>query len=42
VKTSNFNNIALFEYHDEPLAASSKLPNKIDDKTVHERFKILK
>lgn len=33
-----FNNIALFEYHDEPLAASSKLPGKIDDKTLKQRF----
>lgn len=33
-----FDNIALFQYHDEPLAASSKLPNKIDDKTLKERF----
>lgn len=33
-----FDNIALFEYHDEPLAASSKLPNKIDEKLIHTRF----
>lgn len=33
-----FDNIALFEYHDEPLAASSKLPDKIDDKTLKQRF----
>lgn len=42
VKNSDFNNIALFEYHDEPLAASSKLKNKVDDRTIHERFEILK
>jgi ribosomal protein S12 methylthiotransferase len=42
IKTSNFNNIALFEYHDEPLADSSKLPNKIDDQIIHSRFEILK
>jgi tRNA A37 methylthiotransferase MiaB len=28
----------LFEYHDEPLAPSSKLPNKVDDKTLKQRF----
>lgn len=33
-----FDNIALFEYHDEPYAASSKLPNKIDDTTLKQRF----
>ena len=33
-----FDNIALFEYHDEPFAASSKLPNKVDDDTIRERF----
>ena len=38
VKKWYFDNIALFEYHDEPLAASSKLPNKIDEKTLHKRF----
>lgn len=33
-----FDNIALFQYHDEPIAASSKLPNKIDDKALKQRF----
>jgi len=33
-----FDNIALFEYHDEPYAASSKLPNKVDDQTLKTRF----
>lgn len=42
IKSSDFNNIALFEYHDEPLAASSKLPNKVEDEVIRERFKILK
>ncbi len=36
-----FDNIALFEYHDEPLAKSSKLPNKVDDLVLKERFKII-
>jgi ribosomal protein S12 methylthiotransferase len=34
-----FDNIALFEYHDETLAESSKLPDKISDKVLHERFR---
>jgi ribosomal protein S12 methylthiotransferase len=38
IKEDHFNNIALFEYHDEKLAESTKLPNKIDDKTIRERF----
>ena len=42
VKNSRFNNIALFEYHDEPLAASSKLPNKVDGKVIRKRFEKLK
>jgi tRNA A37 methylthiotransferase MiaB len=37
-----FDNIALFEYHDEPLAESSKLKDKIDEKIVHKRFLKLK
>ena len=36
-----FDNIWLFQYHDEPLAASSKLPNKVDDKTLEYRFKFI-
>lgn len=42
IKTSDFDNIALFEYHDEPFAASSKLPDKIDDKEIRKRFLDLK
>ena len=41
IKKDYFNNIALFQYHDEPLAASSKLPWKIDDKTLNKRFSII-
>lgn len=33
-----FDNIALFEYHDEPLAPSSHLPDKVDPKIMRERF----
>lgn len=38
IKESDFDNIALFEYHDEPLATSSKLSWKISDKVIRERF----
>ena len=33
-----FDNIALFEYHDEPLAKSSTFENKVPDEIIHERF----
>ena len=38
IEKGYFDNIALFEYHDEPFADSSKLPNKIPYDTIHERF----
>lgn len=38
VDETNFDNIALFEYHDEPMAASSKLGNKVDDDEIRARF----
>lgn len=38
VEESSFDNIALFEYHDEPLAASSKLDNKVDYAIIRARF----
>jgi len=38
IEKDYFDNIALFQYHDEPLASSSKLPNKVDDKTLNQRF----
>ncbi len=37
-----FDNIAIFQYHDEPLAWSSKLDWKISDEVMNERFNILK
>lgn len=37
-----FDNVALFEYHDEPMADSSKLDNKVDDNVISERFQILR
>ncbi|MEI8009284.1 MAG: radical SAM protein [bacterium] len=38
VDETKFNNIALFEYHDEPLAASSKLENKVGYDIIRARF----
>ena len=37
-----FDNIALFEYHDEPLAKSSTYENKVPDKLIHSRFKTIR
>ena len=37
-----FDNIALFEYHDEPLAKSSTFENKVPDEVVHYRFKTIR
>ena len=34
-----FESVGIFEYHDEPLAASSKLPNKIDESIAKNRIK---
>ena len=33
-----FDNIALFEYHDEPLALSSTFENKVPYDIIHSRF----
>ena len=37
-----FDNIALFEYHDEPLAQSSTFENKVPDDVIHSRFKTIR
>ena len=37
-----FDNIALFEYHDEPLAKSSTFENKVADELIHSRFKTIR
>ena len=37
-----FDNIALFEYHDEPLAKSSTFENKVSDKIIYSRFKTIR
>lgn len=42
LRNYHFDNIALFEYHDEPLAESNKLDWKVDEKEIHRRFEILK
>ena len=42
LKWYHLDNVALFEYHDEPLAESSKLDNKVDENEIHRRFEILK
>ena len=34
-----FESVGIFEYHDEPLAASSKLPNKVDESVAKNRIK---
>ena len=41
IEKDYFDNIALFQYHDEALASSSKLPNKVDDETLNYRFKFV-
>ena len=41
MESYHFDNIALFEYHDEPLAESNKLDLKVNEKEIHRRFKIL-
>lgn len=41
IQKDYFDNIWLFQYHDETLAASSKLDNKVDDKTLEYRFKLI-
>ncbi|MCK9272115.1 MiaB/RimO family radical SAM methylthiotransferase [Candidatus Gracilibacteria bacterium] len=41
IQKYSFDSIALFEYHDEALAASSKLPEKVPQKTALNRIKEL-
>ena len=42
LRNYRFDNVALFEYHDEPLAESSKLDWKVEGQEIHRRFEILK
>lgn len=41
VRRERFESVGVFEYHDEPLAASSKLPNKVEEPTIKERRETL-
>ncbi|MDR3168742.1 MAG: radical SAM protein [Candidatus Peribacteria bacterium] len=38
IKLNYFDNIALFEYHDEPLAKSFQLSGKVEEKVIRRRF----
>lgn len=38
LKKGYFDSVALFEYHDEPFAASSKLPKKVPTATIRKRL----
>lgn len=41
VEKYTFESVGIFQYHDEPLAASSKLPNKVDEEIAKNRINIL-
>lgn len=41
VEDNRFESVGIFQYHDEPLAASSKLPNQVDEDTAKDRIKRL-
>ncbi len=41
VEKYRFESVGIFQYHDEVLAASSKLPNKVDEETAKARINIL-
>lgn len=41
VKRHRFESVGLFQYHDEDLAASSKLPGKVDEETARNRVDVL-
>ncbi len=38
VEKYRFESVGIFQYHDEPLAASSKLPNKVDENIAKSRI----
>jgi tRNA A37 methylthiotransferase MiaB len=42
VKKVEFDSVSVFGYHDEELASSSKLDNKVPQKIIKERVKKLK
>ncbi len=41
VEKYQFESVGIFQYHDEPLAASSKLPNKVDESVAKDRIEKL-
>jgi tRNA A37 methylthiotransferase MiaB len=41
VEKYRFESVGIFQYHDEPLAASSKLPDKVDETIAKSRISIL-
>jgi tRNA A37 methylthiotransferase MiaB len=41
-KKFEFDSVSVFGYHDEPLAKSSTLDQKIDSKTIKTRLKAIK
>lgn len=41
VEKYRFESVGIFQYHDEALAASSKLPNKVDEDIAKNRINIL-
>lgn len=41
VQKYQFESVGIFQYHDEPLATSSKLPNKVDDTLAKSRIREL-
>ncbi len=41
VRSNRFESVGLFQYHDEPLSASSKLPAKVDEETARKRVDAL-
>ncbi len=41
IEKYRFESVGIFQYHDEPLAASSKLPGKVDDAVAKNRINII-
>ena len=41
VEKYRFESVGIFQYHDEPFAASSKLPNKVDEEIAKNRINTL-
>lgn len=41
IERYQFESVGIFQYHDEPLAASSKLPNKVEESIAKERIQAI-